>query len=34
MVSGGHAYAVTLSENTAPTATELANTFVCGTNVD
>ena len=34
MVSGGHAYAVTLSENTAPSATEIAKPFVCGTNVD
>ena len=34
VVSGGHASAVTLSENTAPTATELANTFVCGTDFD
>ena len=32
MFSGGHATAVTLSEDCAPTATELVNPFVCGTD--
>ena len=34
MFNGGHATAVTLLEDCAPTATELVSPFVCGTDFD